>query len=74
MEYNIKDLVRGNVKFTCYKRGELWYQTESGFDFPVPIEDIGDATFLSEDKGLLFMRYIRKHAEFLKAALSNVSA
>lgn len=34
---------------------------ESKFIFPVPISDIGNATFNRSDKGILFMRYIRKH-------------
>jgi hypothetical protein len=46
--------------FTRYRQGNLYYQTEDGFEFPVPLEDIGDATFLAEDKALLLMRYIRK--------------
>ena len=36
------------------------------FEFPVPISDIGTATFLAEDKALLFMRYIRKHLDLLR--------
>ena len=35
------------------------------FLFPVPIDDTGDASFLAEDKGILFMRYIRKYLESL---------
>lgn len=60
---NIKDMVKDGKKvhFTHYKHSELWYETECGFAFPVPIEDCGDATFLHEDKAMLFMRYIRKH-------------
>ena len=60
---NVKDMVSGNkqVNFTRYKDGELWYVTEDGFEFPVPIADIGNATFLARDKALLFMRYIRAH-------------
>jgi hypothetical protein len=60
---SIKDMVRDGkrVKFTHYRLNELWYETECGFAFPVPIEDCGDATFLVEDKAMLFMRYIRKH-------------
>jgi hypothetical protein len=27
----------------------------------VPIEEAGTATFLAEDRAILFMRYIRKH-------------
>ena len=60
---NLKDMVKDNkkVKFQRYKDMNLWYKTECGFEFPVPISDIGNATFLEEDKALLFMRYIRKH-------------
>ncbi len=57
-----------NVKFVHYVGGNLWYQTQDGFMFPVPISDIGDATFMAEDKAILFMRYIRKHLQFLEAA------
>jgi hypothetical protein len=59
------------VRFTHYKAGELWYTTETGFAFPVPITnaaEIGDATFLAEDKAMLFMRYIRQHIAFLEQA------
>lgn len=58
----LKEMVSDNKKvhFRFYRAKELWYATEDGFVFPVPIEDIGDATFLAEDKALLFMRYIRK--------------
>ena len=56
------------VTFKHYKLGELWYVTEDGFEFPVPIDDAGDGTFLAEDKALLFMRYIRKHMEMIAAA------
>jgi len=61
----LKDRVRGNVTFTHYFDGSLWYKTEDGFSFPVPVSDIGTATFLASDKAMLFMRYIRKHMELL---------
>lgn len=51
---------------------ELWYKTDDGFEFPVPVEDIGDDIFLNEDKAMLFMRYIRKHMDVIakeKAAI-----
>ena len=61
--YNIKDIVSGGKKvhFLAYRQKELWYTTECGFDFPVPIDDTGDGVFLNEDRAMLFMRYIRKH-------------
>ena len=42
------------------KDGFLIYTTSTGLDIKVPISDIGEATFLNQDKGILFMRYIRK--------------
>jgi len=61
----LKEMVVDNkkVKFIFYRERELWYETETGFQFPVPIDDIGNAIFLAEDKALLFVRYIRKHLE-----------
>jgi hypothetical protein len=41
------------------------------FEFPVPIADVGTATFLAEDKAILFMRYIRKHLELLDSAVKD---
>lgn len=61
------DHVRGKVIFQYYRAGNLWYKTETDVLFPVPISDVGDATFLAEDKGIMFMRYIRKHFATLEA-------
>lgn len=68
--YKIKEMVSDNkkVKFKYYKNYELWYVTETGFEFPVSIDDCGDASFLAEDKAILFMRYIRKHIDMLVKA------
>ena len=57
---NLKDCVKGKVTFEFYRKGYLYYKTDNGFLFRVPIEDCGDACFNREDKGILFMRYIRK--------------
>lgn len=64
----IKEMVKdgAQVKFQFYRAGNLWYRTDSGFEFPVPVSDIGDATFLAQDKAILFMRYIRKHLTTLE--------
>ncbi len=68
--YNIKEMVSDGkkVRFTHYKNYELWYITETGFEFPVPTDDCGDATFPAEDKAILYMRYIRKHVNMLQEA------
>jgi hypothetical protein len=66
----LKEMIKDNkkVKFSWYRDHELWYVTEDGFEFPVPISDVGTATFLAEDRAMLFMRYIRKHLEMLAKA------
>ena len=66
----LKEMVSGDklVTFIYYRDGELWYETENGFEFPVPIADIGTAVFLAQDKALLFMRYIRNHLELIEEA------
>lgn len=69
----IKEMVRNNQKvvFRFYRDGQLWYATECGFEFPVPISEAGTATFLAEDRAILFMRYIRIYMEFLKKSMDR---
>ncbi len=68
MNYDIKAMVSGGkkVRFVKYLAGNLWYTTECGFEFIVPTYDTGNATFLAEDRAMLFMRYIRKHIEAIE--------
>ncbi len=67
---NIKDCVAPpqQVHFVRFRNNELWYRCENGLEFPVPVSEIGDATFLASDKAMLFMRYIRKQLEALEIA------
>ncbi len=62
---DIKTMIGGEKKvhFVFYRKGNLWYETDNGFRFPVPVTDAGDGTFLMEDKAMLFMRYIRKQLD-----------
>jgi hypothetical protein len=55
------------VHFQYYRDHCLWYMTEFDELFPVPIEDIGTATFLAHDKAILFMRYMRKWNDKIRA-------
>jgi len=64
----VKDNAR--VHFRFYRDGALWYATDSGFEFPVPVMDAGGATLLAEDKALLYMRWIRKHKATIQQAAS----
>lgn len=55
------DMVKGkSVTLEFYAKELLWYKTEDGFMFPVPINECGEAKFLAKDKATLFMRYIKK--------------
>jgi len=74
---NIKEIVKDNsVAFLKYRQGIAYYtvrvpSTDVDHMFPVPLEDIGDATLLATDKAIVFMRYIRKAIDegtFVKAA------
>lgn len=66
-EIDIKRAVSENrrVKFDFYRAGFLYYQTEFGELFSVPIDDIGDATFDRDEKAIMLMRYMRKWNEAL---------
>lgn len=65
-KYNLLNLVKNKkVTFAYYRDKELWYKIDKSFLFPVPIDDIGNATFLAKDKAILFMRYIRKYLTVL---------
>ena len=57
----LKELVKGKkVHFKFYRDGELWYETDDGFEFPVPIGDTGTGIFKAEDGAVQYMRWIRK--------------
>jgi hypothetical protein len=66
MPMDIKTIVKNNrVRFLRYRQGIAYYgvtvpQEGQSYQFPVPLEDIGDATLLAEDKAIVLMRYIRK--------------
>jgi hypothetical protein len=63
---DIKEIIKDNeVRFLRYRQGNAYYAVRvpsEGLDFmfPVPLADIGDATFHATEKAIVFMRYIRK--------------
>lgn len=65
-QLHMKEHIKGIAKLQSYRAGHLYYMTESGLVFPVPISDCGEATFQAEEKAILLMRYIRKHLEAKK--------
>ena len=66
---NIKDIVKNqNAHFVFYRDQALFYETDNGFQFSIPISDAGSATINSEEKAIILMRYIRKHIARTDAA------
>ena len=64
---SITKLVKNKtVHFVHYRDGHFIYKTEDGFQFPVPLAEIGTATLHAEDKALFFMRWIRRHLEVME--------
>jgi len=60
----LKEIVKDKkARFKFYSDGELWYTTENGFEFPIPISDTGTGIFRSEENAITLMRWIRKHLE-----------
>ncbi len=66
---NIKEIVKDNtVRFQRYRQNYMYYVVtvpgeEAEYSFPVPLEDVGDATLNAEEKAITYMRYIRKAIE-----------
>jgi len=68
-----KHVTAGDCEFSYARAGSLWYRTALGFEFPVPFADMGEATFAAREKGILMMRYIRRHAEAVTSAAEEQS-
>lgn len=66
---SLKEMVADNKRatFSYYRSGELIYQTECGFEFPIPISDTGDGVFHNTEKAILLMRWIRLHMDVMAA-------
>lgn len=56
----LKDHVAGQARFQKFFDGDFWYVTDSGFEFPVPHEEIGNGKMLRDEKAITFMRWIRQ--------------
>ena len=57
--------VKGKVQFAFFRDMTLFYECDDGYVFGVPVDetiasDGNSPTFLAEDKGIYFMRWIRK--------------
>lgn len=71
---NIAEIIKDNkVCFSYYRAAVVYYNVwykKIAYQFPVRLDDVGDATLMNEDKAIMFMRYIRKaieNNEFVRA-------
>lgn len=73
VKIDIKRAVSENrvAYYTHYHDGALWYKTAFDEAFPVPVSDIGNATFNTQEKAILLMRYMRKWNETIKAKMEG---
>lgn len=82
----IVQLAKGQAEFDRYEDGSLWYDISWEepserygdvmvrlFSFPIPVIGTEDAggTFGRNEKGIILMRWARKHLEFLGKALAE---
>lgn len=67
MNLDLKTHIAGTATFQYFRDSALWYSTEAGLVFPVPLSDIGTTTFDVSYKGIRLMRWIRKHLDSLSA-------
>ena len=65
MNTDLKQNIQGFSTFKYYRDGILWYETEVGLLFPIPVADADTAQFNATEKSMLLMRYIRKYIEVL---------
>lgn len=71
MNIKLIELIKDNkVYFDSYRQGFFYYNINKVtgwetdiYQFPVPLDDIGNATLLKEDKAITFMRWLRKSIE-----------
>lgn len=61
-------IVQESCAFEFYRDGSLWYKTDSGYQFPVPVEDTKGGTFLAHyPRAITLMRWIRKNLALKEA-------
>jgi hypothetical protein len=64
---SLKSLVKNKTaRFAYYRDGALHYQIGSDFLFPIPVDEMGSATYNAEEKAILLMRYIRRQLKVIE--------
>ena len=61
----LKQRVKGAAKFAFFRDGTPWYETDDGWQFPIPVSDTTNGqgnspTFGAVERGIYLMKWIRK--------------
>lgn len=56
------------VTFLHYQEKNLWYITDGGLTYSIPVEDTGNGIFLPTERSVYHMKWIRKALETIKQA------
>ncbi len=61
MAWNLIDIIKDkNAHFKQYRNDTLYYETDDGFVFEVPVKDLGGACVNATEKASVFMKWIKK--------------
>lgn len=63
MNLDLKTHISGTAHFVYFRDSALWYTTDSGLTFPVPLSEIGTTHFDASYKAIRLMRWIRKYLD-----------
>jgi hypothetical protein len=69
--YELREYIPDIAKHMGWEKcatGPAYVALVPPFLFPVPVADTGDGLFHAEDKALTYMRWIRRHVEFIEEA------
>lgn len=57
----------GMVTFVRMTEGKMFYVTEDGLEFPVPIGELGKMTIWNSEPHFIFARHIHKHLKDIES-------
>lgn len=67
----LSDHYKGEAYFRRYQDGNLWYITEAGFEFPIPVADLQGTQVKSIEKAIFLLRWMRRHADIINEVTSD---
>lgn len=61
----VREHVEKNQKaqFEFYRGSTLYYRTDKGLLFEIPVSETGDAVFKNQERAIILMKWIRRQLE-----------